>query len=236
LKLSGYGFEEKPNGNRWMEYEAEHPRTSILYFPWKHFPRPIIEKVEYERSRSLGGLQTYFVKRNTSRLKPREKTNLDMWLELLDWSHLHRLHLISPSSETLWKLCDSTLPSLQHVVYSGNYIVDFLANTSSPLTSLSLEQVSLCPPREVISAITKHQGTALQSLKMNYCSPSDGAGMLKYCSKPYLYPPAAFLNSTHFSDLLLACPSIETLIIDLEVKEEWDYNLLDTIVSFPRLT
>jgi hypothetical protein len=25
LKLSGYGFEEKPDGNRWMEYEAEHP-------------------------------------------------------------------------------------------------------------------------------------------------------------------------------------------------------------------
>jgi hypothetical protein len=71
---------------------------------------------------------------------------------------------------------------------------------------------------------------------MNYCSLSDGAGMLEYRSKPYLYPSAAFLNRTHFSDLLFACPSIETLIIDLEMKEEWDYNLLDTIVSFLRLT
>jgi hypothetical protein len=78
LNSSGYGPGEKPNRNRWIEYEAEHPQTSILYFPWKHFPRSIIEKVGYERIRSLGGFQTYFVKRNACRLKPGEKTNLDM--------------------------------------------------------------------------------------------------------------------------------------------------------------
>jgi hypothetical protein len=176
------------------------------------------------------------VKRNTSRLKPGEKANLDLWLELMDWSRLQTLHLFYPSSETLRKLSGSTLPSLQHAVYSGKYIVDFLAIPTSPLKSISLEQVSLCPPGEVINATTKHQGAALQSLKMNYCSPSDGAGMLECRSKPYLYPSDAVLNSTHFSDLLFACPNIETLDIDLEMKEEWDYNLLDTIVSFPRLT
>jgi hypothetical protein len=95
-----------------MEYGPEHPQTSILYFPWKHFRGAIIEKVGYERIRSLGGLQTYIVKRNTSRLKPGEKANLDMWLELMDWSHLHRLHLISPPSEALRKLGGSTLLSL----------------------------------------------------------------------------------------------------------------------------
>jgi hypothetical protein len=159
-----------------------------------------------------------------------------MWLELMDWSHLHTLHLFYPSLESLRKLSDSTLPSLQHVLYSGKYIVDFLAITTSPLKSVSLEKVSLCPPGEVINAITKYQRAALKSLKMNYRSPSDGVGMLEYCSKPNHFPSDGFLNSTHLSDLLFACPNIETLDIDLGMKEEWDYNLLDTIVSFPELT
>jgi hypothetical protein len=70
---------------------------------------------------------------------------------------------------------------------------------------------------------------------MNYYSPSDGVGMLEYRSKPYLYPSDAFLNSTHLSDLPFACPNIETFGIDLEMKGEWDYNLLHTIVLFPRV-
>jgi hypothetical protein len=68
-----------------------------------------------------------------------------------------------------------------------------------------------------------------------YCSPPDGVRMLEYRSKPYHYPSNAFLNSTHLSRLLFAYPNIETLVTDLEIKEEWDYNL-DTIVSFPKLT
>src|ERR1700731_3834299 len=101
-------------------------------------------------------------------------------------------------------------------MYSGKYIVDFLAIISSPLKSISLEQVSLCPPGEIINAITKHQGAALKSLKINYRSPSDGVGMMAYRSIPNSYPLNGFLNSTHLSQLLFACPNIETLDIDLE--------------------
>jgi hypothetical protein len=239
--LSGYGFDGKPDGNNWMEYEAEHPQNEILYFPWKYLPQSIIDKVGYERIRSLGGLETYFVNRETSKLKPGEKTNLDMWLELMDWSHLHTLHLTAPSSDTLQKLSGNILPSLQQVAFrqvnTGNSIVNFLANTSSPLKSISLEQVWFCgAPGEIINTIAKHHGTAFQSLKINHRSSSNGIGYRGYRNKPYRYPSNTFINSTHFSHLLFACPNIETLDIDLDTKEEWDYNLTDTIVSFPNLT
>jgi hypothetical protein len=65
----------------------------------------------------------------------------------MDWSRLHTLHLFYPLSEILRKLSDSTLPSLQHVVYSGKYIVHFLAITTLPLKFISIE----CPPGEVIN-------------------------------------------------------------------------------------
>jgi hypothetical protein len=57
-----------------MEYEAEDPQNDILYFPWKHLPQSIIDKVGYERIQQVGGLQLYSPKLDTSNLKPGEKT------------------------------------------------------------------------------------------------------------------------------------------------------------------
>jgi hypothetical protein len=140
----------------------------------------------------------------------------------------------------LQKLGGSTLPRLQHVAFQKSYnvhsIVNFLPNTSSPLKSISLEQVSLCAPGDVIDPITKLHFTALRSLKVNHRSTSDGNGIGGYCRQTYNYPSITFLDSTHLSHLLFTCPNIETLDIDLETKEEWDYNLLDMIISFPKLT
>ena len=151
-------------------------------------------------------------------------------------------HLKSPSSKTLQKLGGSTLPRLQHVaflksyLYNVNSIVNFLANTSSPLKSISLEQVSLRTPGDVIDPITKYHFTGLRSLKVNHRLTSDGNGIGGYCRQTYNYPSNTFLDSTHLFHLLFTCLNIETLDIDLESKEEWDYNLLDMIVSFPKLT
>jgi hypothetical protein len=126
--------------------------------------------------------------------------------------------------------------SLFNQCTTNHSIVNFLANTSTPSKSISLEQVSLCAPGDVIDLITKHHGTALRSLKTTHRSPSNGNGIGGYRTKPYCYPSNTFLDSTDLSHLLFTCPNIETLDIDLETKEEWDYNLLDTIVSFPKLT
>jgi len=142
LKLNGYGLEEKPNGDRWMEWEAENPERNILKFPWSMTSNSVIQSVGIPKIKQLGGVDTLCVKRHYSSLKPGEKMNLDVWLERMDWSHLHTLELVDPKPETLRRLEGSTLPSLRNVSFSGNYnvdfVVEFIEKSASPLKSISL--------------------------------------------------------------------------------------------------
>lgn len=48
-------------------------------------------------------------------------------------------------------------------------------------------------------------------------------------------PPRVYLNSTYFKQLYLLCLKIKVLDVDMETVEEWDYELLDSLASFPEL-
>jgi hypothetical protein len=43
------------------------------------------------------------------------RTNLEAWMEAMDWSNLHTLHLGWPSKATLDRLRDSAFPALRHL-------------------------------------------------------------------------------------------------------------------------
>jgi hypothetical protein len=219
LVLNGYDFEGKPSGQEWMEWEAEKPGANILNFPWNKLPQSVIDWFGYESIKNMGGLESYFVKRDHSQLKPGEKTNLDRWMEVMDWSHLHTLKLTKPSRYELQMLSGSVLPSLKNVTFTGGYhtsaVVDFLANTSSPLESIALERTAGCLTEKILDVVTQHHCPTLQTFKFNR---------------------SGFINSTQLSHLVHDCPNLRGLDIDLNVKTGWDYEILDTLASFPELT
>ena len=80
-----------------------------------------------------------------------ERSNLDVWLEIMDWSHLHTLD-IRPTINILEKLHGPVLPSLRHLTFrysdwmEGSYrseevekqISSFVKETDLPLKRMNL--------------------------------------------------------------------------------------------------
>jgi hypothetical protein len=189
-----------------------------LRWPLNEIPPPVIEFLGYPLIHSIGGLvEGDQYQSPVAWDKTEEETNLDLWLELMDWTHLHTLKIQHPSTQ-LRKLEGGVLPSLRHVSFgSGGRccmqdIRSFLVNVSA-LESLSLHEIPYFSPDPIVNIISKHHCPTLESLRLD----------------------RTFLNSTHLSQLLHHCPWIHTLDINMDRTENWDYGILDTLVSFPEL-
>ncbi|KAE9380861.1 hypothetical protein N431DRAFT_433090 [Stipitochalara longipes BDJ] len=244
LTLDGYLLHAKPNGLKWREWETDHPERHILNAPWKYLPDSAINYIGYSKIKDWGGLQTSFVKRDTSLLKPGTKTNIDVWLERMDWTHLRTLKMKDASRQGLDVLGGNILPSLRNVEFSGYYshhhaILDFLSNSSFTLESIKLNGIAFCSITQVISSIVEHHDSSLHTLVIKHSQPSrpyyGGLYDQSRRNKPYRYPSTSFLNITHIAQLRDSIPGLTTLDLDIFVGEEWDYELLDTLNSFPEL-
>ena len=74
---------------------------------------------------------------------PLEMANFHAWLEHMDWSHLHSLHLSDPLTETLNLFAD-TLPSLRHFGIDGGDLGHIRAPLFAYLSKISsLESLSI---------------------------------------------------------------------------------------------
>ena len=245
LTLNGYMLHEKPNGLKWREWETEHPERHILNAPWKYLPDSAINYIGYPKIQSWGGLQTSFTKRDTSPLKPGTKTNIDHWLERMDWTHLRTLKIDDASTEDLRVFEGNVLPSLRHVEFSGYYthhhaVLDFLSNSTFNLESIVLDGTCFCSNTEAVTAIVEHHGSSLRTLVMKHFQRERsyrGRGVYDPSrrSKPYRWPSSSFLNLTHITQLRNNVPGLTTLDLDIFVGETWDYELLDTLNSFQDL-
>jgi hypothetical protein len=239
LNIDGYLFHTKPNGLEWKEWEAEHPKRDILYTPWKYLPDSLINYVGHSKIKEWGGLQSSRVKFDTASLKPGTRTNLDIWLERMDWTHLHTLQMTDASTKTLEKFGGDILPSLRNVKFSGYYshhhaILDFISNSSFILESIQFDGISFCSLSEVISTIVKYHGSSLRTLVIKHSQPSRAFYIPKR-ENNYRFPSTSFLNVTHLAQLRESIPELVTLDLDILVSEEWDYELLNVITSFPEL-
>lgn len=215
LSLKNYNLETDANGKPLMEWKKGPDK---LRWPLDKIPLPVIDFVGPPLIRSIGG----FVKGDQYQSpvawdKTEEETNLDMWLKMMDWTHLHTLKIQHPSTQ-LRKLEGGVLPSLKHVSFGAgggccmHELRGFLTNVSA-LESLSLHAISFFSPDSLINIISKHHCPTLHTLRLN----------------------RTFLNSTHLSQLLHHCPRIHTLDINMDRTETWDYGVLDTVVSFKEL-
>jgi hypothetical protein len=244
LTLDGYMLHAKPNGLKWREWETDHPERSILNTPWKYLPDSAINYIGYSKIKEWGGLQTSVVKYDTSPLKPGTKTNIDVWLERMDWTHLRTLKMQDPSTEDLHILVGNTLPNLRNIEFSGYYahhhaILDFLSNSSFRLESIKFDGIYFCSIIQAISSIVENHGPNLHTLVIKHSQPSrryhGGLYSPSERNRPYRHPSSSFLNTTHITQLRDNIPGLNTLDLDILVGEEWDYEFLDTLNSFPGL-
>jgi hypothetical protein len=239
LAIDGYRFHVNPNGLNWKEWEADHPARHILYVPWKYLPDSVINYFGYPKIKEWGGLESAYTKDDTSPLKPGTRTNIDIWLERMDWTHLHTLKLKDAITKELKLLGGDTLPSLRNVEFSGysnhHAILDFLGNISSNLESIHFVDINFCSLTEAVNTVVEHHGSSLRTLVHKYSPTHQFSHVRPRDRKTYKFPSKYFLNTTHLIQLRDNIPGLATLDLDIFVGEEWDYELLDTLTSFSEL-
>jgi hypothetical protein len=174
--------------------------------------------------------------------KPLEMANLNAWLEHMDWSRLRSLHLSDPLTQTLHKLFADTLPSLRHFGIDGGDLEHIRAPVFKYLTKLpSLESLAIEDSefRDLDSLLTiiAEQHTTLRSLKLNHQrdGPRDAKLGNHFWVNHFQYSTNTFLSSAQLTRLFDICPNLQSLDLDIQTALGWNYEILDTLLSFPRL-
>jgi hypothetical protein len=207
LAIDGYRFHANPNGLNWKEWEADHPARHILYAPWKYLPNTVINYFGYPKIKEWGGLKSTSTKLDTSPLKPGTKTNIDIWLERMNWTHLRTLKLKDARTDELKLLGGDALPSLRNVGFSGydadhHTILDFLGNISSNLESIHFDGINFCSLTEAMNIIVEHHGSSLRTLVHKHSL----AHQSSLCD-PEIERPITFQENT-FSTSLISFNSV----------------------------
>ncbi|KAH8591729.1 hypothetical protein B0O99DRAFT_597792 [Bisporella sp. PMI_857] len=205
LSLSGYDkFQSSSSGGKEWEYKILWPwpeRTAWRKsWPW-YFPSMVVDGLDEV-------MYTYLQHRQiiskwwSAPPPPDPKTNIDAWLEVMDWSNIHTLALCEPHNELLEKLQGDTIPRLRHLTLtrgyrtSANSFLNFLSNTRNSLESLSIQYHYFCL-EPLIKMVSSHHATGLQTLHVH----QSGA----------LSP----MKDTELSQLLMSCTILRNLEIDM---------------------
>jgi hypothetical protein len=208
LKLSSYDLDERSDGGyAWSWVDFVRDERSEWNYEIDGFPPQPIRPAHDGRS------------------------NLDAWLEVMDWSHLHALEITNPTSSALDKLRGRVLPSLKHFALRGAYehggldldmtVAAFIRETALPLESLFLQNFKadvwsplliFMPPNRNIWKELKHFGVGDEENKL-------------------------FLEPDAIAQLLTSAPRLESFDINLDrsLFSSWNLTDYDTLVSSPTL-
>ena len=173
LRLKGYNLDESSDGGK--EWRYKDPWDNKDRISWYKSWQRVLPKLIVDGMNEVKMSWKYLVRDYENfRYKPNTdgRTNLECWLEAMDWSKLQSLNLHQPSDATLLKLRGRTLPALRNLEIAGGYkpstdaTLDFVEYTILPLTSLSLRNIYLCCTEGLVSALLKHS-QALRSLSVH---------------------------------------------------------------------
>jgi len=160
------------------------------------------------------------------------RTNLEAWMEAMDWSNLHTLHLAYPSKTDLDRLRGPALPSLKELsIKAGagwgatqDEIHSFMVNgTSNLLHSISLQNMGAESGNKLLKSLTTSPTLTQELRQFSY-----GAGGENIF----------FLNESRLSALLARSPNIEYLDINVPRKFNMSIEgegLFNDILSTPTL-
>ncbi|CZR69403.1 uncharacterized protein PAC_19303 [Phialocephala subalpina] len=166
-----------------------------------------------------------------ARLEDDGRTNLDAWLEVMDWSKLHTLELSYPSNITLQKLKGDTLPSLTNLSLSindgyrnaqPNEVLSFINSTAQPLRSLSVQE--------------QHMIVGDPLLEMLIASPNLTQELLHFAYRDS-QESIFFLREKLISKFLLSAPKLQHLDIELRrnVNMSLESGLFKDLIDNPIL-
>lgn len=160
------------------------------------------------------------------------RTNLEAWMEAMDWSNLHTLHLAYPSKTDLDRLRGPALPSLKHLSIKAaaewgatqDEILSFVVNgTPNLLHSISLQNMGAESGNELLKSLNTSPTLTQELRQFSY-----GAGGENIF----------FLNQSRLSVLLVQSPNIEHLDVNVPRKFNMSMEsggLFNDILSTPTL-
>ena len=137
LKLNGYNLDERSDGGQSWSWRGKIDEWNELWRAWLD---------------DDGGNDDEETEPPPRPSRPEDdgRTNLEAWLEAMDWSQLHTIHLAYPSHDTLNHLRGPTLPALRNLSITAgagwganqDEILSFvMTRTAQPLHCLSLQNI-----------------------------------------------------------------------------------------------
>ena len=236
LQLRGYRFDDQPNGKHFPWPKLwEHGRPELKW-PWNLFPYQLVDLIGYPILFDLG-LISFDTRRVIDPPIRRPPDNLDIWLQKMDWSKLHSLSLDSPEHSALHKFIPH-LTSLKHVtIIRGDAccLNDILTNTTEPLETIRLLDVSLNSFNYVLDLLERHS----QTVKHLGLTDIDSY----WNTRPIFPITVSFENITKLSATSQDITSLELSLGRPETKESqnttnsttWDAATTEALASFLQL-
>ena len=174
-----------------------------------------------------------------------EKTHLDLWLDLMDWSKLKSLSISDayrvPRGKALYERLPKMVPALESLSIGGAWFEEvplqddgdqvteqvsralefILAFPKNSLKSLSWTQPDLYDG-DGLQQVLEHHGHTLTSLEWR---DAEGEGWRR-----------PVFSAHQLRDIAAYAPALESLTIDLNRNGTWPMEELDAVVeSFPKL-
>ncbi|KAF6826088.1 hypothetical protein CMUS01_09581 [Colletotrichum musicola] len=216
LHLEGYHFDDS-------EWQKVQPPKSLLPYGW--WPNAMIDGLDnYLRWYRFGGASRYFEWRGLPE-EQRSKTNLDLWVDAMDFSQIRDLGLqrIQGVDLVIERLIPH-LTSVKSLTIRGHTAPDFIV----ALPQHSLEHLSWitdcrCDVSKSILDIVGHHAKSLISLERR--EPEHSCAQRRVMTAEEL----ATLGDT--------VPNLQRLAVDLNRDGSWPMEEMEAIAEhFPKLT
>ena len=261
LRLRDYRLDD-PYDGQILRYARFHPAEDDLRWPWNSLPSWMVHRLwDWFEPLLYDVIQKPWTPKpdkcpsgNYCKHDFTASTNLDGWLERMDFSKLQTVEFGSMSVVSLLKLQKAgVLTNVSNLhIHGGNkcfadLLPDFISALRKPLSTLCLSNIHFGNLDTLLPAVAKH-GDSLTSLHLTehqesrglYCDNSESCKedslMCRAFGHGRWYHPHLYLNTSHLRILSSTCPKIAQLDIDLDRNPGTLNPDFDSIASLPDLS
>lgn len=195
-----------------------------------------------------GKAETWFDARNLPK-EQREKTNLDLWLDLMDWTKLKSLKIKeefeTPQGQALFERLPKMVPGLESLMVKGPWweTVPILGETDEAGQQATQ---NIRRARDFILAFPKNSLKSLSWLNSYLYEGSDylqvlehlGQGLtsLEWRDAEKEYGRRPVFSPSQIREISTLAPNLESLTIDVNRNGTWPLEELTAVVeNFPKL-